>query len=151
MCADIEGASTHKIIIRGCAKMQPYTHRIMADRIECGTFLIASAQATLDGGRQRGGTPDGADWQTEGCRSRRRRELHHRRKTKYHWGSGCANRPLPKLPYRQAGSAHGNLVVTETIFENHFMHVTGLNRLGRGWQCHRQRNTTAIRLHCDSH
>src|SRR5208283_5961406 len=43
MGANIEGAGTHKIRIRGVSKLHGAEHTIIPDRIEAGTFLIAAA------------------------------------------------------------------------------------------------------------
>jgi UDP-N-acetylglucosamine 1-carboxyvinyltransferase len=43
MGAQIEGAGTHTIRVRGVSKLRGVTHEIIADRIEAGTFLIAGA------------------------------------------------------------------------------------------------------------
>ncbi|HET6343561.1 MAG TPA: UDP-N-acetylglucosamine 1-carboxyvinyltransferase, partial [Myxococcota bacterium] len=45
MGAEIEGGGTDHITIRGGRPLKPYRHRVVADRIECGTFLVAGALA----------------------------------------------------------------------------------------------------------
>ncbi len=48
MGADIEGDGTDTIVIRGTENLQPSTHTIMPDRIEAGTFMIAGAMTGGD-------------------------------------------------------------------------------------------------------
>ena len=43
MGAQIEGAGTHQIRVRGVEKLHGARHRIIPDRIEAGTFIIAGA------------------------------------------------------------------------------------------------------------
>ena len=46
--ADIEGAGTPRIVVRGVERLHGGTHAVLADRIETGTFLVAAA---MTGGR----------------------------------------------------------------------------------------------------
>ena len=43
MGADIDGAGTSTVTVRGVKEMHPAEHTVMGDRIEAGTFLIAAA------------------------------------------------------------------------------------------------------------
>ena len=129
MGADIEGAGAHEITVRGCAELRPYIHRVIADCIECGTFLIAGA---LAGDRLMvvGGVGIGVAVDIHGDRITVARP------------STIGAVDAQTAPYQgfltdmQAqfmvllASGKGTSVITETIFENCFMHVAELNRLG---------------------
>lgn len=141
MGADIEGAGTHEIIIRGCATLQPYIHRVMADRIECGTFLVAGALAG-DSLTVVGGVVEhqmalinklraiGAEIGINGNRITVASPT----------TIGTVDvqtAPYPGFPTDMQAQliavlalGKGSSVITEAIFENRFMHVAELNRLG---------------------
>jgi UDP-N-acetylglucosamine 1-carboxyvinyltransferase len=142
MGAKITGAGTSRIVIEGVAKLSGARHRVVSDRIETGTYAMAVAmtggdvvlenahpellQAGLDVLRQAGVviTPTNT-----GIRVTRN-------------GSGIGpvevtTEPFPGFPTdlqaqlmalmtRAKGTSH----ITETIFENRFMHVQELARLG---------------------
>ena len=59
MGAQIEGAGTDRLVIRGVERLHGASHRIMADRIETGTFLCAAA--ACGGGACHGSLVDGRD------------------------------------------------------------------------------------------
>ncbi|HEX4408069.1 MAG TPA: UDP-N-acetylglucosamine 1-carboxyvinyltransferase [Xanthobacteraceae bacterium] len=142
MGARITGAGTSRIVIEGVAKLHGARHAVLPDRIETGTYAIATAmaggdvllqnarpellQAALDVLTQVGATITPTN---EGIRIARN-------------GAGLApvdvsTAPFPKFPTdlqaqlmalmtRARGTSH----ITETIFENRFMHVGELARLG---------------------
>jgi len=141
MGAKIEGAGTGVIRIDGVASLRGTTHRVMPDRIETGTFLAAVAAA---GGKVR---LKGADAATLDATLAKLREARARITV-----AGDAieiemeGRPeavsLRTAPYpglatdmqaqfmTVATIARGTAVITETIFENRFMHALELQRLG---------------------
>ena len=141
MGADIEGAGTHEITIRGCATLRPYIHRVMADRIECGTFLVAGALAG-DPLTVIGGVVEhqmalinklraiGVEIVISGNRITVARPT----------TIGTVDvqtAPYPGFPTDMQAQliavlalGKGSSVITEAIFENRFMHVAELNRLG---------------------
>lgn len=141
MGADIQGAGTPEITIRGCANLQPYTHHVIADRIECGTFLIAGALAgdplTVVGAmaEHQMALIDklravGADVSIDGNRITVARPS-------TIGPVDVKTAPYPGFPTDMQAQfmallalSKGTSVITETIFENRFMHVTELNRLG---------------------
>jgi UDP-N-acetylglucosamine 1-carboxyvinyltransferase len=141
MGARIEGAGTEVITIEGVARLHGAHHRIMADRIEAGTFLAAAAatggSVTLHG--TDGGILDavleklreaGAELQTgSGTIS-----LAMRGKPK---SVNVRTAPYPAFPTDMQAQlmaldaiAEGTAVITETIFENRFMHALEMQRLG---------------------
>lgn len=143
MGAQIEGHGTSRIRIQGVDKLHGCTHQVVADRIEAGTFLCAVAaaggQATLHHARAdhldavidklvEAGVQIDAQAGAIGVRSPGRAQLKAQsfRTTEY-----------PGFPTDMQAQfmalncvAQGTAVVAETIFENRFMHVSELARLG---------------------
>jgi UDP-N-acetylglucosamine 1-carboxyvinyltransferase len=142
MGADIEGEGTSRIVVRGVERLHGARHDVVADRIEAGTFLVAAA---MTGGRvtatnARAGTMDavlaklaeaGADIGIDGdricvdMRGRRPRAV------------DITTAPHPAFPTDMQAQfmamdciAEGVATIDETIFENRFMHVNELMRLG---------------------
>ncbi len=141
MGAKIEGHGTHRIRIQGVERLHGTTHRIVPDRIETGTFLCAVAatggelllrdaradhvDAVLEKLREAGmAIETGADWIR--LKSSGRPKAVSFRTSEY-----------PAFPTDMQAQfmaldciAEGTSKVTETIFENRFMHVNELVRLG---------------------
>ncbi|MGN6223301.1 UDP-N-acetylglucosamine 1-carboxyvinyltransferase [Pseudoxanthomonas sp.] len=140
--ADIEGAGTPRIVVRGVERLDGGRHAVLPDRIETGTFLVAAA---MTGGRiiarrARGDTLDavldklseaGASIETTedsislDMQGRRPRAV------------SLTTAPYPAFPTDMQAQlmalncvAEGVGVINETIFENRFMHVNELLRLG---------------------
>jgi UDP-N-acetylglucosamine 1-carboxyvinyltransferase len=141
MGAQIEGAGTSTIRIKGVAKLHGARHRINPDRIEAGTFLIAGA---ITGGDLNvdGCNPGhlGAvlskleacgvklDIGTDSIRVRSGSKL---------TATDITTEEYPGFPTDMQAQfmalltqAEGTSIVTENIFENRFMHVSELNRMG---------------------
>ncbi len=141
MGARIEGHGTSRIRIQGVERLSGCTHRVVADRIEAGTFLCAVAatggeallrhgradhlEAVIDKLRDAGvqveAVPEGIRVRAQG-----RPTAQSFRTTEY-----------PGFPTDMQAQfmalnaiAQGSSLVTETIFENRFMHVNELVRLG---------------------
>ena len=141
MGAQIEGHGTGRIVIQGVERLSGCSHQVVADRIEAGTFLCAVAatggEALLRHGRMDhlGAVIDklrdaGAEVASEegGIRVRSAGPLKAQsfRTTEY-----------PGFPTDMQAQfmalnlvAEGCSMVTETIFENRFMHVNEMLRLG---------------------
>jgi len=142
MGADIQGAGTDRITINGVDSLNGCHHRVVPDRIETGTFLVA---ALVSGGKMtvQDARPDilesvlqkldeaGADLQINGdditisCRYEKPRAV------------DITTAPYPQFPTDMQAQftllnsvAEGTGVITETIFENRFMHVQELQRMG---------------------
>ena len=140
--ARIEGAGTSRITIHGVERLSGGRHRVLPDRIETGTFLVAAA---MTGGRvtARNARPDTldavllklaeagaevtttADSITVDMGGRRPRAV------------SLTTAPYPAFPTDMQAQfmalncvADGVGVISETIFENRFMHVNELLRLG---------------------
>jgi UDP-N-acetylglucosamine 1-carboxyvinyltransferase len=154
MGARIRGAGTDRIVVEGVDALHGARHRVMADRIETGTFLCAVAAA---GGELRlvGCEPDTLDATIE-----KLLEAGLRIETGPDWiRATMAGRPkavnVRTAPYPGFATdmqaqlmavncvADGTGVITETIFENRFMHVQELRRLGA--EVDTQGNTAIVR------
>ena len=143
MGAKIEGHGTSRIRIQGVEKLHGCTHRVVADRIEAGTFLCAVAatggdvvlrhgradhlDAVIEKLREAGVTVQAVDGgirvQSTGGATLK--------------AQGFRTTEYPGFPTDMQAQfmalnciAQGTATVTETIFENRFMHVNELVRLG---------------------
>ena len=141
MGARIKGHGTDRIVIDGVARLHGASHRVIPDRIEAGSFLCAVAAA---GGKimLRDAAPEsmgatlsklqesglalsvGTDW-IEASMSKRPKAVDMRT----HEYPGFATDMQAQLMALNT-IAEGTSVVVETIFENRFMHVQELQRLG---------------------
>jgi UDP-N-acetylglucosamine 1-carboxyvinyltransferase len=142
MGAQIEGVGTSTMVIHGVERLHGAEYEVLPDRIETGTFLVGAA---MTGGKvrmrhARANTLDavlckleetgaqittGADWIELDMRGRRPRAV------------DISTAPYPAFPTDMQAQftalncvAEGTGVVTETVFENRFMHAHELQRLG---------------------
>jgi UDP-N-acetylglucosamine 1-carboxyvinyltransferase len=142
MGANIQGAGTDKIVVQGVERLHGARYAVMPDRIEAGTYLVAAA---ITGGKVRlknacadhlesvilklreagASVTAGADWIELDMQGRRPKAVDIR------------TAPYPAFPTdMQAQFAALNCVadgvgtVIETIFENRFMHMHELQRMG---------------------
>jgi UDP-N-acetylglucosamine 1-carboxyvinyltransferase len=142
MGAKIEGAGTATLVIEGVERLSGTSYEVLPDRIETGTFLVAAA---ITGGRvtakrARPKTLDavlgkledagahintGEDWIELDMRGRRPKAVN------------VTTAPYPEFPTDMQAQftalncvAEGVGVITETVFENRFMHALELQRLG---------------------
>jgi UDP-N-acetylglucosamine 1-carboxyvinyltransferase len=141
MGAHIDGAGSDTITIEGVSALTGATHRIMPDRIETGTFLVAAAatggsvrlrdtnasilDAVVDKLREAGATISADDDSIALEMDGPPRSVNLR------------TSPYPAFPTDMQAQfmaldciARGTSVLTETIFENRFMHALELQRLG---------------------
>ncbi|MDP2639996.1 MAG: UDP-N-acetylglucosamine 1-carboxyvinyltransferase [Betaproteobacteria bacterium] len=141
MGANIEGAGSDMITIEGVSALAGAGHRIMPDRIETGTFLVAAAatggsvrlrntsarilEAVVDKLREAGAKitaeDDAIALEMDGAPV----------------SVSLGTAPYPAFPTDMQAQfmaldciARGTAVLTETIFENRFMHALELQRLG---------------------
>jgi UDP-N-acetylglucosamine 1-carboxyvinyltransferase len=141
MGAKVSGAGGDIVTVEGVERLGGAAHRIMPDRIETGTFLVAVA---LTGGRVRlNGTRCGIlDAVVEKLRKAGAMIDCHKDTIEIS-AAGPLNAvslrtaPYPAFPTDMQAQfmamncvARGAAVVTETIFENRFMHAQELRRLG---------------------
>ncbi len=145
MGAKISGAGTDRIVVQGVERLHGARHRVMPDRIETGTFAVAAAASGLYGRADvtltgaASSTLDavldklreaGADIANGGDTIRIR--AHGRPKA-----VSLRTAPYPAFPTDMQAQlmalncvSEGTSRITETIFENRFMHVLELQRLG---------------------
>lgn len=140
--AKIRGAGTDTLIIDGVEALQGGNHTVLPDRIETGTFLVAAAvtggdiicraaaptdlEVVLDKLREAGAdVTTGPDWIRLNMTGRQLKSV------------DVKTVPHPGFPTDMQAQftvlnvvAEGVGVVTETIFENRFMHVPELQRMG---------------------
>lgn len=142
MGAKISGAGSDMITIEGVEELGGCEHRIVADRIETGTFLIASA---ISGGRVtcHGTKADTLDAVIEKLREAGMQvDVTENTITLDSLGMrpkavNIRTMPHPGFPTDMQAQftllnavASGTSKITETIFENRFMHIPELNRMG---------------------
>ena len=142
MGARITGAGTDTLVIQGVGRLHGCEYRVMPDRIETGTFLVAGAltrgrvrvrdtdptllDAVLGKLRESGAVIEsGADWVELDMKGRRPRAV------------DIHTAPHPAFPTDMQAQftalnavADGVGTITETIFENRFMHVQEMQRMG---------------------
>lgn len=141
MGADIEGDGTDLIVVRGVNDLNPARHSVISDRIETGTFMIAAA---ITGGQIK----------IEGCRPEHLEALTEKLESA---GAGVdimndciqvkgpdvvesvdiMTSPYPGFPTDLQAQfmtlmsvADGWSMIRETVFENRFIHVSELKRMG---------------------
>jgi len=152
MGAEISGIGTDHITIDGVSSLHGARHEVIADRIETGTYACAAA---ITGGSLHlaGGRMDhlGAVVRTLGEAGVEITEtatcINVKRLNGLH-GVDAITEPYPGFPTDMQAQymvlmsvAEGASMVTETIFENRFMHVPELNRMGARINVH---GTSAI-------
>ena len=155
MGAKIEGAGTDKITIEGVEKLQGTRYRVLPDRIETGTYLVAAAitggkimvkdtapeliDSIIDKLREAGADIEvGEDWISLDMHGKRPKAVNIR------------TAPYPAFPTDMQAQfmalnaiAEGTSTVVETVFENRFMHVQELQRMGADIEV--EGNTAIIR------
>ena len=154
MGARIEGAGSDTITVTGVSSLHGGAHRIMPDRIESGTFLVA---ATAAGGNitltdTRADILDNVleKLQEAGATIRVSGSTINLQMSKRPTAVNLRTAPYPAFPTDMQAQfmamntiAEGSAMVVETIFENRFMHVQELRRLGA--QIDVEGNTAVIR------
>lgn len=142
MGGNVKGAGTDKVTIDGVETLNGCTYDILPDRIETGTFLVAAAvtkgsircekaapstlDAVLSKLEQAGAVIEtGEDWITLDMQGKSPKAV------------SLKTLPHPGFPTDMQAQfvtlnavAQGSGVITETIFENRFMHVPELHRMG---------------------
>jgi UDP-N-acetylglucosamine 1-carboxyvinyltransferase len=142
MGARIEGAGSSTIVVQGVERLGGTQHRVLPDRIETGTYLVAAA---MTGGKIRAvhtapetleavliklgeagvSVQTGEDWIEVDMQGRRPKAIDVR------------TAPYPAFPTDMQAQfcamnavAEGVGTITETIFENRFQHVLEMQRMG---------------------
>ena len=141
MGAKIEGAGTAVIRIHGVRTLGRAEHRVMPDRIETGTYLAAAA-ATGGKVRLTGAAPDSLDATLEKLRDAGAKVTVAGSSIELEAAQRPNSVSVRTAPYpgfatdmqaqfmALATVARGTAVITETIFENRFMHALEMQRLG---------------------
>ncbi|HSD97664.1 MAG TPA: UDP-N-acetylglucosamine 1-carboxyvinyltransferase [Sulfuricaulis sp.] len=155
MGAKISGAGTDEITVEGVERLHGAEHEVIPDRIETGTYLVAAAmtggsvrlrnarpdllQAVLEKLREAGAVIEtGQNWISLDMQGKRPK------------GVTVRTAPYPAFPTDMQAQfialnaiAEGSGTVTETIFENRFMHVYELQRMGANIEM--EGNTAIVR------
>jgi len=142
MGAKVSGAGTDTITIEGVERLHGTTYCVLPDRIETGTYLVAAAitggkikvkdaapkhlDAVLAKLRDAGAEIEcGDDWITLDMKGRRPKCV------------DLTTAPYPAFPTDMQAQfcalnavAEGTSTITETVFENRFMHIQELDRMG---------------------
>ena len=141
MGAHIEGEGTGTITVEGVDRLGGATHRVVTDRIELGTYMLAPAiaggEVVVEGGRidlvqafaerldAAGIAVEAVDGGVRVARTDRARAVH------------VTTEPFPGFPtdlqaqmMAMLCTAEGESVLEEKIFENRFMHAPELTRMG---------------------
>ena len=141
MGAKIEGAGTPTIHVKGVSKLKGAKHRIIPDRIEAGTFLIAGA---MTGGDLiiAGCDPTHLDallskLKEVGVKTKSSADSVRVMGDNPFTGADMSTEEFPGFPtdcqaqfMALATQAEGASIITENIFENRFMHAQELVRMG---------------------
>jgi UDP-N-acetylglucosamine 1-carboxyvinyltransferase len=141
MGAQIEGAGTPTIRVKGVSKLKGAKHRIIPDRIEAGTFLIAGA---LTGGDLNIAACDPAHLgailaklKDAGVKTKSNADSVRVMGDNPFTASDLTTEEYPGFPTDMqaqfmalATQAEGTSIITENIFENRFMHAQELVRMG---------------------
>lgn len=141
MGALITGAGTDRVVIEGVDKLRPMDFSVMPDRIEAGTFMVASAMTRgnvkiagirtehlealvsklIEAGAE-------VSEEEDGLRVKGPRRIN---------AVNIKTRPHPGFPTDMQAQfmalmtlSEGTSVITENVFENRFMHVCELQRMG---------------------
>jgi UDP-N-acetylglucosamine 1-carboxyvinyltransferase len=141
MGARVDGAGTAVIRIEGRDELDPFDHAIIADRIEAGTFLAAVGMAggdvILENAPLDDLEPVVAKLRQVGLTIDRQGEHVHVASTGALSAVDVTTAPHPGFPTDMQAQfmalmcrASGRSILTETIFENRFMHVPELARMG---------------------
>lgn len=155
MGAQIEGVGTDCLVIHGVPRLQGCNYSVLSDRIEAGTFLVAGAISqgnvkithsdprSLDVVLQKleecGAHIDtGDDWVQLDMRGNRPKSVNIR------------TSPYPAFPTDMQAQftalnavAEGSATIIETVFENRFMHIQELQRMGANIQV--EGNTAVVK------
>ena len=142
MGAQIEGAGTDTITVEGVERLHGTHYNVLPDRIETGTFLVAPAvtggkvklkdtdptilDSVLAKLQEAGATIEtGKDWISLDMHGKRPRAVE------------ISTAPYPAFPTDMQAQfsilnaiGEGHAVITETVFENRFMHILELQRMG---------------------
>jgi UDP-N-acetylglucosamine 1-carboxyvinyltransferase len=148
MGAEIDGIGSDRLQVRGVAGLHGARHTVIPDRIETGTYMMAAA-ATGGEVRLVGARPDHVEAvrrileSAEVCVTDTADGIAVRRRNGRLAGVDVMTEPYPGFPTDLQAQimalmaiAEGASMITETIFENRFMHVSELARMGANINVH---------------
>ncbi|MBI5741209.1 MAG: UDP-N-acetylglucosamine 1-carboxyvinyltransferase [Nitrospirae bacterium] len=141
MGADIEGAGTSVIRIKGVSRLRPLDYTAIADRIETATFIAAAA---ITGGdiRINGGRPEHIEAIISKMKEAGVKITLKNNKLTVKGPDRLSSVDIKTMPFpgfptdmqaqfmTMMAIAEGTSLITESIFENRFMHVAELRRMG---------------------
>lgn len=141
MGARVEGAGTDTIRIEGVRDLRPIDHAIIPDRVEAGTYMVAAAatrgDVLIEGCRADHMDAVIAKLRTAGATVEPESGGVRVRGADRYRACDVTTAPYPGFPTDMQAQfmtlmccADGESVVTETVFENRFMHVAELVRMG---------------------
>ncbi len=141
MGARIEGAGTSEITIHGVASLQPVDAAIIPDRIETGTFMAAAAitggDVTIKGAAPQHLNAVMDKLHRAGARIEAEGDTVRVQGTDRITSVDVKTLPYPGFPTDMQAQfmvmmtvANGTSLISETIFENRFIHVSELRRMG---------------------
>ena len=148
MGARIEGIGTDRLTVQGVTSLHGAKHTVIPDRIETGTYMMAAA-ATGGEVRLTGARLDHVDSVRRSldaagvCVTEQADGIHVRRRNGRLIGVDVMTEPYPGFATDLQAQimtlmaiAEGASMITETIFENRFMHVPELTRMGANITVH---------------
>jgi UDP-N-acetylglucosamine 1-carboxyvinyltransferase len=141
MGADIEGAGTSTVKIRGVNNLKPIDYRIIPDRIEAGTFLAAAGitrgKIKIKNCNQEHIDSVMVKLREAGLEIQQEQDKLTAQGNKRLNAIDITTMPYPGFPTDMqaqymalAAVSSGTSIITENIFENRFMHVAELRRMG---------------------
>jgi UDP-N-acetylglucosamine 1-carboxyvinyltransferase len=141
MGAEIKGDGTDSIIIEGVKELRPAEHTVIPDRIEAGTFMIASAMTqgdiTIQDSRPEHLYAVVEKLRSVGAEIEYSEGVIHIKGPKIINSVDITTMPFPGFPTDLQAQfmtlmciANGSSIIEETIFENRFIHVSELERMG---------------------
>ena len=141
MGAQIKGVGTATLTIEGVEKLQPLSHDVVADRIEFGTFLVAGAMMgenlMIKGGVAEHQTFLIEKLKSMGATITEKGDALVVNRANPLQATDIETQPYPGFPtdmqaqlMAAASIAQGSSTFSETVFENRFMHVAELGRMG---------------------
>jgi UDP-N-acetylglucosamine 1-carboxyvinyltransferase len=148
MGAKIEGIGSNTLRVTGVDRLGGTTHRVVADRIEAGTYAMAAAitggELELLGVKHDLIASAASSLAQAGVEIRETEHgLHVSRANRPLNGVDVMTEPYPGFPTDLQAqmmalmtTAEGASMITETIFENRFMHVPELTRMGASINVH---------------
>ncbi len=147
MGAKIEGLGTEKLVVKGVPRLEGTTHKIVADRIEAGTYAMAAAithgDLTLEGAEAEHLAALSEVLRKTGAKIEESKAGIRIAGNGAIAGADVITEPFPGFPTDLQAQymalmavSDGAAMITETIFENRYMHAPELSRMGANITIH---------------